>query len=196
VFSFFGNKIINTGEGGMLTTNDPEIDRKARLLRSHGMDPTRKYWHNERGFNYRMTNIQAALGVAQLEQIDAFTLRREQILAWYQKSVPTSDAIRLNYQANWAKNALWMICLEVDWLNEATRSQFMQALRERGIDSRPYFYPVSAMGIYPAQSNPVAKRKSAIGINLPTYYELGEDDVEMIGGIVADELQALKNRDT
>jgi perosamine synthetase len=196
VFSFFGNKIITTGEGGMLTTNDPEIDRKARLLRSHGMDPTRKYWHNERGFNYRMTNIQAALGVAQLEQIEAFTRRREEILAWYQKSVPTNGEIRLNYQANWAKNALWMICLEVDWFDEAKRDRFMLALRERGIDSRPYFYPVSAMGIYPAQSNPVAKRKSASGINLPTYYELSEDDVEMIGGVLAEELQALKHRDT
>ena len=192
VFSFFGNKIITTGEGGMLTTNDPEIDRKARILRSHGMDPSRKYWHKERGFNYRMTNIQAALGVAQLEQIDKFIERREQLLQWYRQSIKTSDEIRLNYQANWAKCAHWMVCLEIDWLDEAKRARLMSGLHKRGIDSRPYFYPVSAMGIYPADPTPVATRKASIGINLPTYYELAREDVEKIAGAVAEELQALQ----
>lgn len=193
VFSFFGNKIITTGEGGMLTTNDPAMDRRARILRSHGMDPARKYWHMERGFNYRMTNLQAALGVAQMEQIDAFIERRAQLLRWYRQYVPTSDRVRLNYQAEWAKSAHWMICLEVDWFDEAKRRQFMDGLRKRGIDSRPYFYPISAMGLYPADPTPVAARKSTIGVNLPTYYELTRDDVQKIGEGVAGELRLLSS---
>ena len=195
VFSFFGNKIITTGEGGMLTTNDAKIDRRARLLRSHGMDPVRKYWHLEKGFNYRMTNLQAALGVAQMEQIDRFIERRAELLQWYRQCIPTSDEIRLNYQANWAKCAHWMICLEVEWFDDAKRARFMSALHARGIDSRPYFYPVSAMGLYQADPAPVAARKSAIGINLPTYYELTRDDVERIGKTVGQELQSLKSDD-
>jgi perosamine synthetase len=194
VFSFFGNKIITTGEGGMLTTNDPEIDRKARMLRSHGMDPSRKYWHNERGFNYRMTNIQAALGVAQMEQIDKFVARREQLLQWYRQFIETSGEVRLNHQANWAKCAHWMVCLEADWFDEARRARFMDALRSRGIDSRPYFYPISSMGLYHAEPTPVAARKAVTGINLPTYYELSHDDVERIGGIINEELLASKDR--
>ena len=105
------------------------------------MDPARKYWHKERGFNYRMTNIQAAIGVAQLEQIDKFIERREQLLQLYRQFVKTSDDVRLNYQANWAKCAHWMVCLEIDWLNEAKRARLMSGLHGRGIDSRPYFYP-------------------------------------------------------
>src|ERR1051326_2013909 len=82
-FSFFGNKIITTGEGGMVTTNDPELADRMRLLRAHGMSPERKYWFPVVGFNYRMTNIQAAIGLAQMERIEAMLLRRRIVAGWY-----------------------------------------------------------------------------------------------------------------
>ena len=84
VFSFYGNKVITTGEGGMLTTNDRAFYQRARRLRDHAMSPQRRYFHEERGFNYRITNLQAALGVAQLERIEEFLDRRTEIMGWYQ----------------------------------------------------------------------------------------------------------------
>ena len=90
VFSFYGNKVITTGEGGMLTTNDREFYQRAKRLRDHAMSPQRRYFHEERGFNYRITNLQAALGVAQLERIDDFLDRRSEIMSWYDKEIATT----------------------------------------------------------------------------------------------------------
>ena len=148
VFSFYGNKVITTGEGGMLTTNDEAFYQRARRLRDHAMSPQRRYFHEERGFNYRITNLQAALGVAQLERIDEFLDRRTEIMNWYNSEIATTDCVRLNRVKNWAKSAFWMICLEVDWFDEVSRDTFMQALKKRGIDSRPYFCTMSSMSMY------------------------------------------------
>jgi len=194
VFSFYGNKIITTGEGGMLTTNDPELNRRARILRDHAMDPSRRYWHLELGYNYRMTNIQAALGVAQLEQIDAFLQRRTDIAQWYRQYVDTSNSVRLNHQAVWATSAYWMICLEVDWFNASLRDKFMAFLAARGIDSRPYFHTISEMGLYQAGDNPIAAAKSVIGVNLPTYFELTEADVRRVAEAVNQGLRVLSSQ--
>src|SRR5271167_326201 len=114
VFSFYGNKVITTGEGGMLTTNDRDFYQRARRLRDHAMSPQRRYFHEERGFNYRITNLQAALGVAQLERIDEFLGRRAEIMDWYSSEIATNGSVRLNRVKNWAKSAFWMICLAVD----------------------------------------------------------------------------------
>src|ERR1700730_18130436 len=155
VFSFYGNKVITTGEGGMLTTNDREFYQRARRLRDHAMSPQRRYFHEELGFNYRITNLQAALGVAQLERIDDFLDRRAEIMGWYNSEIVTSDCVRLNRVKNWAKSAFWMICLEVDWLDDARRDAFMRALKARGIDTRPYFCAMSSLPMYQQASFPV-----------------------------------------
>src|ERR1700759_2819926 len=166
VFSFYGNKVITTGEGGMLTTNDRELYQRAKRLRDHAMHPQRRYFHEERGFNYRITNLQAALGVAQLERIDAFLDRRAEIMDWYNAAIVTSDRVRLNRVANWAKSAFWMVCVEGDGSDEARREEFMQALKKRGIDSRPYFCTMSALPMYRQAELPVSARKAATGLNL------------------------------
>ena len=184
VFSFYGNKVITTGEGGMLTTNDREFYEHARRLRDHAMSPQRRYFHEERGFNYRITNLQAALGVAQLERIDDFLDRRAEIMDWYNSEIVTTDSIRLNRVKNWAKSAFWMICLEVDWLDEARRDALMQKLRDRGIDTRPYFCGLSSMPMYAQAPLPVSARKSQTGLNLPSYYELTKLQVQHIGSEV------------
>src|SRR6185437_8260595 len=105
VFSFYGNKIITTGEGGMITTNDADFYNRAVFLRDQAMSKEKRYWHDMMGFNYRITNIQAALGLAQMKSIDAMLLRREEILALYRQAIETSDSVRLNFTANWAKSA-------------------------------------------------------------------------------------------
>ena len=184
VFSFYGNKIITTGEGGMLTTNDREFYQRAKRLRDHAMSPQRRYFHEERGFNYRITNLQAALGVAQLERIEDFLDRRAEIMGWYHREIAISNSVRLNRVKNWAKSAFWMVCLEVDWLDEARREALMTALKARGIDTRPYFCTLSSMPMYKQQPLPVSALKSQVGLNLPSYYELTKPDVQRIGSEV------------
>ncbi|MDE2376703.1 DegT/DnrJ/EryC1/StrS family aminotransferase [Bradyrhizobium sp.] len=191
VFSFYGNKVITTGEGGMLTTDDGDFWQRARRLRDHAMSPTRRYFHEERGFNYRITNLQAALGVAQLERIDDFLSRRAEIMDWYRQDIRTSDRVRLNRVKNWAKSAYWMVCLEADGFDTARRDAFMQALKARGIDSRPYFCTMSSMPMYRQAPVPVAARKAQIGLNLPSYYELTRSEVRRIGTEVNDLLKTM-----
>ncbi len=191
VFSFYGNKIITTGEGGMLTTDDRDFWQKAKRLRDHAMSPSRRYFHEERGFNYRITNLQAALGVAQLERIEDFLGRRAEVMDWYRHEVRTSEGIRLNRVKNWAKSAYWMVCLEVDGFDTARRDEFMQALKVRGIDSRPYFCTMSSMPMYEQAPLPVAARKAQIGLNLPSYYELTRSEVQRIGSAVNDILKTM-----
>jgi perosamine synthetase len=191
VFSFYGNKVITTGEGGMLTTNDREFYQRAKRLRDHAMSPQRRYFHEERGFNYRITNLQAALGVAQLERIEDFLDRRMEIMGWYKQEIAATDQVRLNRVKNWAKSAFWMICLEIDWLDETRRDLFMQALKARGIDTRPYFCTMSSMPMYKQQPLPISANKSQIGLNLPSYYELTKSDVQRIGSDVNDVLKEM-----
>jgi perosamine synthetase len=192
VFSFYGNKVITTGEGGMLTTNDRDFYQRARRLRDHAMSPQRRYFHEERGFNYRITNLQAALGVAQLERIDDFLDRRAEIMSWYEQEIATTDRVRLNRVKNWAKSAFWMVCLEVDWFDETRRDAFMQALKGRGIDSRPYFCTMSSMPMYKQASMPISARKAQIGLNLPSYFELTKLEVQRIGSDVNAVLKAMR----
>ena len=191
VFSFYGNKVITTGEGGMLTTNDREYFERAKRLRDHAMSPTRRYFHEERGFNYRITNLQAALGVAQLERIEDFLARRAEIMDWYNAEIATTDVIRLNRVKNWAKSAFWMVCLEVDWLDEARRDLLMQKLKARGIDTRPYFCTMSSMPMYKQEPLPISARKAQIGLNLPSYVELTKPDVQRVGSDVNEILREL-----
>ena len=192
VFSFYGNKVITTGEGGMLTTNDREFHQRAKRLRDHAMSPEKRYFHEERGYNYRITNLQAALGVAQLERIDEFLDRRTEIMSWYSSAIATTDGVRLNRVKNWAKSAFWMVCLEVDWFDEARRDAFMQALRARGVDSRPYFCTMSSMPMYRQAPLPVSARKAQIGLNLPSYFELTKGEVQRIGSDVNELLNEMR----
>lgn len=180
IFSFYGNKVITSGEGGMLTTNDRDLYLKAQLLRDHAMSPEKRYWHTQVGFNYRITNMQAALGVAQMERIEEFLSKRQQVMSWYRNYLGHEPRLRLNYEEPGTKNVYWMVCLEVADLTEANRTIFMANLRKAGVDSRPYFYPVSEMPMYERAVTPVAHDVSRRGINLPSYTDLSELDVNQI----------------
>jgi len=180
VFSFYGNKVITSGEGGMITTDNADLYSKAKLLRDHAMSPQKRYWHTEIGFNYRMTNLQAALGVAQMERIHEFLERRQLIMRWYRTFIGSDPKLRLNYEEPDTKNVYWMICLEIAGLTDAPRSVLMSKLREVGVDTRPYFYPISDMPMYQRADTPVAHAVSQRGMNLPSYTDLTESDVEHI----------------
>ncbi|WGZ94055.1 MAG: DegT/DnrJ/EryC1/StrS family aminotransferase [Candidatus Thiothrix putei] len=179
-FSFYGNKVITSGEGGMITTDDEALYLRAKYLRDHAMSPTKRYWHTEVGYNYRMTNLQAALGLAQLERIEEILDKKQEIFAWYQEALRDVAGITLNRTAPWAKNVYWMVTAELEGADETTRDAFMKKLRELEVDSRPYFYPLSEMGDYPGTSTPMTYQVYKTGINLPSYFDMEKRDVERV----------------
>jgi len=179
-FSFYGNKNLTTGEGGMITSNDAAFIERCRLLRDHAMSPARRYWHEELGYNYRMTNLQAALGCAQLDRAAELLGGRRALFAEYSKRLGDRPGLRLNRTAPWARNGYWLVCVEMEGLTEERRATVMQNLRERGVDTRPYFYPMSAMPYFSPAQTPVAHAASASGFSLPTYMGLEADDIDYI----------------
>jgi perosamine synthetase len=178
-FSFFGNKIITTGEGGMVTTNDDELAAKLRLLRGQGMDPQRRYWFPVVGYNYRMTNIQAAIGLAQMENIDTALAERNQLAAWYNDALQDlQDKIVLPTQASWAKQVFWMYNIFLRDGDEHKRDTVMKMLDDMGIETRPVFYPMHVLPPYKEDGiYPTADLWSGRGINLPTHQDLSQEDI-------------------
>lgn len=183
-FSFYGNKIITTGEGGMITTSDAELAARARFLKDHAMDPTRRYVHTEAGFNCRLTNLQAALGCAQMERLDELQANRRRVLEIYREELHGLDRIRLNPRAAWADPVVWMVCVVGDDRFAEQRDRVAALLRDRGIDSRPFFVPLPELPPYrharvhgtASDGAPVARRISRAGLNLPSGHGLTEAD--------------------
>jgi perosamine synthetase len=179
-FSFYANKILTTGEGGMITTNDPLIAERCRMLRDHAMSKQKRYWHEEPGYNYRMTNLQAAIGCGQMARSTELVQRRAKIFGWYKEFLDGVNGISLNRRAPWADPSYWMICAQFDALDEALRAILMSRLGEAGVDTRPYFYPMSDMPYFEKADTPVTHEIYARGINLPTYFDLTAEDVNTI----------------
>ena len=136
-FQLLWKQSHTSGEGGMLTTNDREIFQKARYLRDHAMSAERRYWHTEVGFNYRMTNLQAALGVAQMERIEQFIEKRGQLMEWYRRGLAGISKLRLNYDEPGVKSVYWMVCVEIEGIEETKRAEIMVRLKTEGVDTRP-----------------------------------------------------------
>lgn len=180
VFSFYGNKIITSGEGGMITTDNEGLFNKAKKLRDHAMSKNKRYWHEDVGYNYRMTNLQAALGVAQLERIEEFLLKKKEIFEWYKENLNGFPNIKLNARKEGYTNIYWMVCVEIVGFSEKQRDNLISLLRSKNIDCRPFFYPVSDMPMYVAGNTPIAHKASQAGLNLPSYFELTRQEVKYI----------------
>ncbi|MCG3144865.1 MAG: GDP-perosamine synthase [Gammaproteobacteria bacterium] len=183
-FSFYGNKIITTGEGGMLVTNNDALAARIRQLKGQGMDPQRRYWFPIVGYNYRMTNIAAALGLAQLEKIEWHMRRRIEVAAWYQEELQNLDEVIWQSEEEWAKHAYWIFTILLREGIGLSRDDLMLALQEQGIETRPIFYPMHQLPMYhslrSAGGYPVADRLARQGINLPTWAGLTRTDVSYI----------------
>lgn len=186
-FSFYANKIITTGEGGMLVTNSDSINAKARLLKDLAHAPGRRFLHYECGFNYRMTNTQAAIGVAQLRKIDRLADARRKNAHLYNDLLGGIPGITLPPEEPWARNVYWMYSVLIDPREFGmTRDELAASLQKKGIESRPFFVPMhqqpvfQKMGLFQGEEYPVAEKLSARGINLPSSSHLSEDTIRLI----------------
>lgn len=183
-FSFYANKIITTGEGGMFVTDDDRLAERARLLRGQGMDPNRRYWHPIIGYNYRMMNLPAAIGLAQLEKIDEQLEIRARVAALYRENLKDIDGLTWQDEQPWARHVYWMFNVILGSQIEATRDGVMEALGARGIETRPVFYPAHTFPPYLKSSGggefPVAERLSERGISLPTWAGLASADIAYV----------------
>jgi perosamine synthetase len=183
MFSLFGNKIITSGEGGVLTTNDAELAARLRLHRGQGMDPKRRYWFPVVGYNYRMTNIQAAIGLAQLEKVDEHLRARQRVRRWYdERLAELSEHLQPPAVHPWAHHSFWMYTVVLSESSPLSRDELMARLEADGIETRPVFYPMHVMPPYRNDSRqfPVADHLAARGMNLPTHGLLSENDVDYV----------------
>jgi perosamine synthetase len=184
-FSFYGNKIVTTGEGGMLVTNDGQLAERAAMLRDHAMSPERRYWHFEVGYNYRLTNLQAAIGVAQMERVHELIAVKRRNAHYYNSLLREVRGITLPPEAPWAKSVYWMYSILVEDSFAAGRDELAAHLKKRGIDSRPFFHPLHTMPPYRQDiSLPVAESLAGKGLNLPSSALLREGDIERIVGAI------------
>jgi perosamine synthetase len=181
-FSFYGNKIVTTGEGGMVTTDDDELAAKLRLYRGQGMDPNRRYWHPVIGYNYRMTNIAAAIGCAQLERVDEALANRKRLASWYSSELSQIPGLVLPVQKDYAEHVYWMYTVLLPECGAETRDEVCKFLESRGVETRPVFYPMHLLPPYKEDSTwyPKATQISTRGLSLPTHELLTEADVAYI----------------
>jgi len=183
-FSFYGNKIITTGEGGMCLTDDKKLAQQMKILRDHGVNPNKRYWYDVIGFNYRMTNLQAGIGVAQLKKLDLFIEKKRQIAAWYSrelKHLVDQGIIKVSPEMHWAKNVYWMYSILIENSFGITKKELMKKLAGNRIETRPFFYPIHTMPPYKIdQRFEVAEELSKKGINLPSAVNLTPENVREI----------------
>lgn len=188
-FSFYGNKIITTGEGGMVTTDNEEIARLAWNLRDHAFSHERHFWHKHMGYNYRMTNLQAAVGLAQVEQLDGFVAARRRNAAHYSRLLAGIPGITTPPEADWAKNVFWMYGILVDAAAYGmNRDELRRVLAENGVETRTFFIPMHCQPVYweafKGQRFPVAERLCRDGFYLPSASSLSPAEIEYIAGII------------
>ena len=199
VFSFHGSKILTTGEGGMLVTDNEDVYRRSLFLRDHGRNPGDKmFWNAEVAYKYKMSSMQAALGLAQLERIDELVERKRQILDWYQQRLGNVEGLSLNYEASGTKNTYWMVTVIIDKKFGLKKEAVMALMSEKGIDCRPFFHPLSSIPAYresgqaeeARRRNKNAYEVSPYGINLPSGLNLTEEKVDYVCGVLKSSLGA------
>lgn len=190
-FSFYGNKVITSGEGGAITLNDPALEARVRMLRGQGMDPERRYFFPMVGYNYRLTNVACALLCAQLERREQLVARRRRVFNGYRRRLRGIPGIGFQPVAPWAEPAPWLFCITVDEEKYGvSRDALMDHLAKAEIETRPFFIPIHTLPPYSEASRrrgdrlPVTERLGAAGMNLPTYGALRGPQIEQVAQAV------------
>ncbi len=191
-FSFYGNKIITSGEGGALIVDDASLALRLRMLRGQGVDPERRYHFPVTGYNFRLTNLACAILCAQLERADEIVERRREIFRNYRELLDGVPGIGFQPVAEWAEPAQWLFSITVDPEEYGlTSAELAEALRERGIDTRPFFVPLHTLPPFREASLsrreflPHTEKLGAAGLNLPTFGALSDGAVERIASAIA-----------
>jgi perosamine synthetase len=184
-FSFFGNKTITTGEGGMVLFNDAASYERALILRDHGMSKQKRYWHDYVGFNYRMTNMQAAIGCAQMERLTEFIDAKRRMASVYNEGLKRHSSITRPPEKDWAFNGYWLYTCVINPETGVSRDEFITKLTKNGVETRPVFYPLHAMPPYQqyissGQTFHVTDYLSANGISLPSSVIITQDEQQSI----------------
>jgi perosamine synthetase len=198
VFSFYGNKVMTTGEGGMVTTDDGELAGHMRYLKDHGMSAERRYYHTELSFNFRLTNLQAALGLAQLEQIEEFIRKKMDIRCWYSERLGQIPSLQLPPSRPGVRSVFWLYSIVLGDECKLSRADLGAALIGKGIDWRPFFVPMHQLPHLSgfrtvgkdADNCPVSERLGARGLNLPSGCSLDKPPVRRVADTVAQILSA------
>lgn len=180
-FSFHGSKTLVTGEGGMLLTNNKTIIKKARYFNDHCKDPKKSFWNLEVGYKYKMSNFQAACGLAQLERIEELVRKKRKIFSWYKKRLDKNPEIQINIEKPQTKNSYWMVTAIVRRNTFKSKEKLIEKLAAFNIQARPFFYPLSSLPAINARADtPVSFDLSSRGINLPCGQNITELNVEYI----------------
>jgi len=199
VFSFHGSKTLTTGEGGMLVTDDQALYERARTLGNHGRLPGSKmFWNGEVAYKYKMSSMQAALGLAQLERLEELIARKRETFAWYREELDGVAGVTLNAEAEGTRNVYWMVTVILDATLGIEKEPLMANLKERGIASRPFFYPLSSLPAYAGQAeaerarqrNRVSYALSPWGVNLPSALSLTREQVRRVCDVLKEILSA------
>ena len=193
VFSFHGSKTLTTGEGGMLVSDREDIYRRVLVLADHGREPDDKsFWNIEVAYKYKMSNLQAALGLAQLERIEELISRKRQIFAWYERELRGVKGVALNQGGPGTDNTYWMVTAVIDQRLGIRKERLVQLMGESNIDCRPFFYPLSSLPAYEdseqarlaRESNKTSYEVSPYGINLPSALNLTEEHVAYVSQVL------------
>jgi perosamine synthetase len=178
-FSFFGNKTITTGEGGMVVSNDDRLIERCRRLRGQGLTPGREYWHDVIGYNYRMSNVTAAIGLAQLERADELVSAKRVLAERYFERLARLP-LEFHREVPATVHAYWMVSALTR--DAAERNALRRHLVTAGVETRPAFHPVHTMGLYPHrfERQTIAEDIAARGLNLPSWPDLGDDEFDLV----------------
>lgn len=193
-WSFYANKIITTGEGGMVLTSDPKIAERAAYYRNLCFRPERRFYHTDLGHNFRMTNLQAAVGVAQMDRIEEFVQIKRRLGEYYREKLSKIKGIKCQIEKPWAKTVYWMYCIELGSETELDADTLMKELGKRDIGTRPFFLglheqPVlQDLGLFKGERYPVTERISRQGLYLPSGLTLTEKQIDEVVGAVRDVL--------
>ena len=185
-FSFYANKLITTGEGGMVLTDDPRLAERARSLRNLCFQPSRRFLHEGLGFNYRLTNLQAALGLAQLERIDEIVARKRRVAARYTERLKEIDGLQLPAEESWARSVFWVYGIVISEGRGMDAAELAGRLRDRGVETRPFFLgmheqpALRARGLFAGERHPVAERLARRGLYLPSGLALTDTQVDRV----------------
>jgi perosamine synthetase len=196
-WSFYANKIVTTGEGGMVLTSDDKMAERAASYRNLCFRPERRFYHTELGHNFRMTNLQAAIGVAQMDRVDEFVHTKRHLGQYYRNKLSEIRGIKCQVEKPWAKTVYWMYCIELDDTLKLDATRMMEELAKRGVGTRPFFLGLHEqpvlhnLGLFDGESYPVTERIARRGLYLPSGLTLTEKQIDEVVSAVSEVVKLL-----